>query len=97
MDADLWGFSLTPFLRLYHLGHVLADLGLCHTTLDLNYIYNTGLKNSNHTVLPLLLDSVIFSIILTGTSKLKLSSLLGESENLIRLDTSTLYHFGSLR
>ena len=43
MDEDLWGFSLTSFLRLYHLGHVLADFGLCHTTLGLNYIYSTGL------------------------------------------------------
>ena len=40
---DLWRFSLTSILRLYHLGHVLADFGLCHTTLDLNYIYSTGL------------------------------------------------------
>ena len=41
MDEDLWGFSLTSLLRLYHLGHVLADFGLYHTTLNLNY--STGL------------------------------------------------------
>ena len=46
MDEDLWRFSLTSLLRLYHLGHVLADFGLCHTTLDLNHIYSTGLKLS---------------------------------------------------
>ena len=43
MNEDLWGFSLTSLLRLNHLGHVLADFGLCHTTLDFNYIYSTGL------------------------------------------------------
>ena len=43
MDEDLWRFSLTSLLRLYHLGHVQADFGLCHLTLDLNYIYSTGL------------------------------------------------------
>ena len=43
MDEDLLGFSLTSLLRLYQLGHVLADFGLGHTTLDLKYIYSTGL------------------------------------------------------
>ena len=48
LDANLWGFSLTSLLRLNHLSHVLADFGLCPITLDLNYIYSTALKNSNH-------------------------------------------------
>ena len=56
--------SLTSLLRIYHLSHVLADFGLCHITLDLNYIYSTALKNKFepywiHLVLPLLLDSVV--------------------------------------
>ena len=37
-------FSLTSLLRIYHLSHVIADFGLCHITLDLNYIYSTALK-----------------------------------------------------
>ena len=50
-------FSLTSLLRIYHLSHVIADFGLCHITLDLNYIYNTALKN--RTILLLLVEFYI--------------------------------------
>ena len=41
---DATKISLTSLLRIYHLSHVIADFGLCHITLDLNYIYSTALK-----------------------------------------------------
>ena len=52
--------SLTSLLRIYHLRNVLADFGLGHITLDLNYIYSTALI---HLVLPLLLDFVVHVVL----------------------------------
>ena len=53
--------SLTSLLRIYHLSHVLADFGLCYITLHLKYIYSFEKFEPYwiHTVLPLLLDSVV--------------------------------------